>query len=122
MLRLNLLSVAWGSSIELTATLTDAVGAPIAAATAIDIWFTGKRYMTDLDNAAVFQVTKTGGGITVGGASLNVLTVRVQNVAAALANRAVSLTCDLKIKFSDGFEAVIARGQLLVVEAVTLSG
>ena len=122
MLRLNLLPVAWGSSIELEATLTDAAGAPISAATAIDIWFTGKRYMIDLDNAAVFQVTKTGGGITVGGASLNVLTVRVQNVAAALANRAVSLTCDLKVKFADGFEAVIARGQLLVVEAVTLSG
>ena len=122
MLRLNLFPVVWGGSIELTATLTDAAGAPINAATATEIWFTGKRYMTDLDAAAAFQSTKTGGGITVGGASLNVLTVRVQNVAAALNNRAVSLTCDLKIKLSDGFEAVIARGQLLVVEAVTLSG
>ena len=117
--KLNLSPVVWGNSIEFTATLADENNVAIDGSTVSEAWFTGKRAIADLDNAAVFQVKLTTGGIT---KAANVLTVKVQNVAASLTNKSTVLTCDLKVKFSDDFEAVVARGSLQVLEAVTLSG
>lgn len=113
--KLNISPVVWGNSIEFTAALTDSAGAAIDGTTVSSAWFTGKSSVNDADNAAVFQVS-LGSGIT---RSLNVLTVKVQDVAASLANQKTVLVCDLKVKFTDGFEAVVARGSLQVLEAVT---
>jgi len=117
--KLNLSPVVWGNSIQFDAALKDEAGAAIDGATVSEAWFTGKKSVSDADGAAVFQVKLSTGGITKAG---NVLTVKVADVASAQANKALALACDLKVKFTDGFEAVVARGSLQVLEAVTQSG
>jgi len=117
--KLNLSPVVWGNSIQFEAALKDEAGAAIDGTTVAEAWFTGKKSVSDADGAAVFQVKLSTGGIA---RSLNVLTVKVADVASTQANKATPLICDLKVKFSDGFEAVVARGSLQVLEAVTQSG
>lgn len=117
--RLNLDPVVWGNSIQFDAAVKNGDGSAVDGSTIAEAWFTGKKAVSDADGSAVFQVKLSTGGITKAG---NVLTVKVADVASAHANKALALACDLKVKFADGFEAVVARGSLQVLEAVTQSG
>lgn len=109
------------NSIEFSLELLDLVtSAPVNLTTA-SIWFTAKQDLNDLDAAAIVQVTKLGGGIVVGGAGFNKLTVRADNVAAALANETLTLECDVKVQLPDQYAQVVAKGKLKIVKAVTLS-
>ena len=117
--RLNLDPVVWGNSIQFDAAVKNADGSAVDGSTIAEAWFTGKKSVSDVDGSAVFQVKLSTGGITKAG---NVLTVKVADVASTSTNKAMALACDLKVKFSDGFEAVVARGSLQVLEAVTQSG
>lgn len=116
------LSADWNTSLEFKLILTDTItGDPVNLSTATEIWFTGKQNMFDADGAAVFQVKKTTGGIVVGGVSNNEMTVRVNNVASSLVNSNVKLYVDAKVKLSDNFAQVVAKGTLQVSQSVTQS-
>lgn len=109
------------NSVEFSLELLDLVtGGPVNLTTA-DIWFTAKQSLDSEDSAAIVQVTKTGGGIVVGGVSSNKLTVRADHVASAQPNEAMSLECDVKVQLPDQYAQVVAKGKLKVVKAVTLS-
>lgn len=116
------LSVVWGATLEFTVTVTDrTTAAAVAINTATNIWCTVKKRLSDLDAAAVHQVTKTGGGITVEGASNNVARVKINDFAAAEANSDRAYEYDVKVQLADGFEDVVARGVVKLARAVTLT-
>lgn len=114
------------ASIEFSMTIIDLQTNLPVDLSAAEIWFTAKLSADDADNAAVIQVTKTGGNIVVSGTDHNILTVRADNVANtspnALPNEPVTLVCDVKVQLPDDFAQVVGEGTLKVSKAVTQSG
>lgn len=111
----------WRGSVSFSLTLYDRLGAPIDASAASEIWFTAKINKTDLDGGAVVQVTKTGGGISVSGDDDNVINVLANDIGSILNNEKNLLYCDVKVKLSNGFIQVIAKGTLKISEVITQS-
>jgi hypothetical protein len=97
----------------------DGVATDVTAWT--QFWFTAKKRVGDLDSAAVFQKTLTGGsaGITKTNAAAGLLQVSIAEAdTSALANVPAKLFCDLRGKDGSGDIWTLARGFLTVNPAV----
>lgn len=105
-----------GNSYIFEATVTDENGA--VNLTAYSIWSTGKYALSDADAAAVWQVTKAGGGITVTGASSNIARVVVPASATSAFTGNQTLWWDVQIKSGD-LVYTVAMGRVAVYLDVT---
>lgn len=93
-------------------------GAPLNVS-AYSIWCTGKRELSDLDAAAVWQVTKAGGQITVTGAGNNIALVNIPASATTVLTENVTLFYDVQIKSPGGDIDTVADGRIPIVLDVT---
>jgi hypothetical protein len=115
-----------GDAAFFTLTVTFAPSAPSADLNTYELWMTAKKSYTDLDAAAVFQLTSTAGDITVDGSNHAVAHIKLPGSATAglpclpPLNRAI-LVYDLQIKGADGLVYTVARGQITVVADATLN-
>ena len=114
------LTVDWRGSVSFKLEVTNKEdGKPIDLSAAQQIWFTVKSSINDADNAAVIQVTKTGGDITVTGDDKNIINVAANDIGSDLQNIAASLVCDCKCKTATGYMQVLAKGTLNIVPVIT---
>jgi hypothetical protein len=115
-----------GDAAFFTLTVTFAPSAPSADLNTYAIWMTAKNSYTNLDEDAVFQLTKADGDITVDGSNHAIAHVKLPGSATAglpclpPLNRAI-LVYDLQIKGADGLVYTVARGQITVVADATLN-
>jgi len=116
------LTVDWRGSVSFKLEVTNKEdGLPIDLSSAAQIWFTVKNSINDADNAAIIQVTKTGGGISVSGTDHNIVTVAANDIGDDLPNAAAACVCDCKVKLADGYIQVLAKGSLNIVPVITQS-
>lgn len=106
------LALVRGDTNLFTATVT-LNGAPLDVS-AYDIWCTAKYSKDDADIAALFQVTKAAGAITVGGTGNSVATI---TIAAALT---IALTADVKVFYDVQIKAPGGGGQITTVAEGTM--
>lgn len=115
-----------GDGAFFTLTVTFAPSAPSADLNTYAIWMTAKKSYTDLDAAAVFQLTKAAGDITVDGSNHAVAHIALPGSATAPLpclpplNRAI-LFYDVQIRGADLIPYTVARGQITVVADATLN-
>jgi len=89
--------------------------------TTYDVWCTAKYSKDDTDIAALFQLTKTGGAITVVGANNNVARINIPASATLALTADVSVFYDVQIKAAgvNGQITTVAEGTMLISRDVT---
>ncbi len=109
-----------------TLTVTFAPSAPSADLNSYAIWMTAKNAFGDLDAAAVFQLTKVGGEITIDGSNHRVAHINMTGAKTASLpclpplNRSV-LAYDVQIEGPDSRPYTVARGTITIVADATLA-
>lgn len=93
-------------------------GSPLDVS-AYDIWCTAKYSKDDADVDALFQVTKTAGEITVGGASNNVATIAVPAADTVALLVDVVVFYDIQIQAPGGQITTVANGTMTISKDVT---
>lgn len=106
-----------GDAIKFSVTITQ--GGVALDVSAYSIWCTGKVNLDDLDAAAVFQVTKAGGQITVTGAGNNVANVTIPGSATSSLTDDINLFYDVQIKSPGGDINTVADGRMQIRKDVT---
>lgn len=106
-----------GDNIKFNVTVT-VNGAPLDLTT-YSVWCTGKRQLSDADVAAVWQVTKAGGEITLTGASNNIAQVNVPGSNTAVLTDNATLFYDVQIKSAGGEISTVADGRITITLDVT---
>lgn len=99
-----------------TLTVTaDAVAVPLTEA-----WLTVKRALDDAD-PGLFQLTSPSGGLVIGGADSNVVTITISPAQTDSLPAAEALHYDVQVQEASGRISTVARGMLYVDLDVTRS-
>jgi hypothetical protein len=115
-----------GDAVLWTLAVTFAPSAPSANLNDYSITMTAKNILSDPDNAAVFQLTKTAGDITVDGSNHTLAHIRMNGSHTASLpclpplNQSV-LFYDVQIVGTDALQYTVARGQIAVSADATLA-
>lgn len=106
-----------GDSFQFTTTVT--LNGSALDISGYSVWVTAKRQKSDLDAAAIFQLTKAGGAITVGGAGNNVATTTIPPASTASLTADTVLYYDVQIESPGGKVDTVAEGVLTIGLDVT---
>ena len=102
-------ALARGESLKWTVTVSEDVS------TALEVWFTVKRKLSDADASAVHIARLTTGGIVIAGA---MLIVSIGNFAGSLTNTPTVLASELRVLQADGYVGVVGQGRIVLKPAV----
>ena len=94
-------------------------GAPLDLST-YDIWCTAKYSKDDVDIAALFQVTRTAGDITIGGSGNNVATVTIGHSLTSALVADTTVYYDIQIEEQTTHQiSTVVDGQITITRDIT---